>query len=126
MKTTEQYRAQAAWEQISELTKSNQLDEEFISAANGAASLIQSAGLGQAVAFWLAKGKRAPLKLTDFLAQWLLKAQNSNVRDTNKRGKDLMQTIIEIDSMDYRLLVTEAMAYLNWVKRFAKARNKED
>lgn len=114
--TTEQYRAKAAWNQISGIV----VDDEFLSSANGAVSLIQSSGLGQAVAFWLAKGTKHR-QLVDFLAQWLLKAEGENSADSNKTGKDLMFRITQIDSITYRYFTTEAIAYLNWIKRFAKA-----
>ncbi|MFW6348487.1 MAG: type III-B CRISPR module-associated protein Cmr5 [Cyclonatronaceae bacterium] len=118
--TTEQYRAKAAWQQVSSIN----VDDEFLSSANGAASLIQSAGLGQAVAFWLAKGGKH-IYLVNFLAQWLLKDAHANEIDKRKTGKHLMEHVTQIDSTKYRHLTTEAIAYLGWVKRFAKA-NQEN
>ena len=114
--TTEQYRAKAAWEQVNSI----EVNDEFLSAANGAASMIQASGMGQAVAFWLAKGGKHT-KLLDFLAQWLCKRPDSTTADDTKKGRDLMKYITEIDSTEYRHLTTEAIAYLGWIKRFAKA-----
>lgn len=120
-KTTEQWRAKSAWEQVNELKK-DQL-EEFSAIADGASSLIQKTGLGQAIAFWLAKGNKN-LILANFLAEWLLKDLESNVREKGKSGEKLMEKIINISSSDYRMLTNEAVAYLFWLKRFAKALKK--
>lgn len=117
--TTEQYRAKAAWKQVDSIV----VNDEFLSAANGAASMIQASGMGQAVAFWLAKGKKQKQyeQLVELLAQWLCKQTGSTTADDRKKGPDLMKHITEIDSTEYRHLTTEAIAYLGWIKRFAKA-----
>jgi len=121
-KTTEQYRAAAAWEQVYEVKEDSIGD--FSTAADGAASLIQKVGFGQAVAFWLAKGGKNEY-LVKYLAQWLLKSSNSNTRDKEKRGNDLMQELFKKSSTEYRALTNEALTYLNWLKRFAKGRKKD-
>jgi len=117
MKTTEQLIAQKAWDHIhSILNNRGKVSKEFVSAANGAASLILSVGLGQAVAFWMAKGKEG-LTVANFLANHLLNRDKAG-------ADDLMKEIMAKDYYDYRLLLRDALSYLNWLKRFAKA--KED
>ena len=120
-KTTEQLRAKAAWGQVYSL--SDDEVKEFSPEADGAAALIQQVGFGQAIAFWLAKGNNKEV-LALFLAQWLLRGNNSESINPDKSGKDLMECLISIPSSNYRHLTNEAMAYLNWLKRFAKARKK--
>jgi CRISPR-associated protein Cmr5 len=120
-KTTEQRRAKAAWEQVNSL-KDNEI-ENFSTVADGAASLIQKVGFGQAMALWLSKKKKHK-QLANFLAEWLLKDSHSNERAKGKKGEELMETLLEKSSTEYRRLTNEAIAYLNWIKQFAKARKK--
>lgn len=117
-KTTEQWRAKAAWGQVEDVKGDM---DTFSTVADGASSLVQKVGFGQAVAFWLAKGGKNK-ELLDLLAQWLLKPKQSNEPDPTKTGKDLMKHITEIDSSHYRVLTNEALAYLFWLKRFSKAK----
>ena len=112
--TTEQKRAKAAWEQIEALKEKNKLSKEFVSTANGASSLIHKVGFGQAVAFWLSKGKHNK-DLVDILSELLLE------NDKNNPGIDLMEHVTQINSKKYRILNNKAIAYLFWIKRFAKA-----
>ena len=122
-KTTEQWRAKAAWKQVHDSLNANSV-KEFSTVADGAASLIQKVGFGQAVAFWRAKGGKNE-NIVKFLSEWLLRPKDSNERDTSKDGKLLMEALIDKDSRGYRFYTNEAIAYLNWVKRFAKARKQE-
>ena len=122
-KTTEQFRAAAAWEQVYEIEDNDRV-KEFSTATDGAASLIQKVGFGQAVAFWLAKGGKNEY-LVKCLAEWLLKNSNSNTRDKTQSGNDLMQDLFNKSSTEYRASTNEALAYLDWLKRFAKGRKKD-
>jgi CRISPR-associated protein Cmr5 len=120
-KTTEQWRAKAAWKQVQ--TVSDTKLDDFSTITDGASSLVQKVGFGQAVAFWLAKGGKNK-DMVDFLAQWLLKPKQSNEPDPGKAGNHLMRYITEISSSEYRVLTNEALAYLFWLKRFSKAKKK--
>ncbi|MCC5935407.1 MAG: type III-B CRISPR module-associated protein Cmr5 [Balneolales bacterium] len=120
-KTTEQWRAKAAWEQVEKVSDSK--IDDFSTITDGASSLVQKVGFGQAVAFWLAKGGKNK-DMVDFLAQWLLKPKQSNEPDPHKAGNHLMKHITEINSSEYRVLTNEALAYLFWLKRFSKAKKK--
>jgi len=126
-KTTEQWRAKAAWKEINNYKGDM---DKLSTTADGAASLIQKVGFGQALAFWLAKGSSNSGKhnkdLADILAHWLLKSKGSHELDKSKDGKKLMEHLIELDSRQYRQKTNEALAYLNWIKRFAKAHKKDN
>ena len=126
--TTEQLRAKAAWEQINEVPD-NKIGD-FSTLTDGAASLIQKVGFGQALAFWLAKrsgkDKNDPKNLLpDYLAEWLIDGNQPYTRTKGKTGTDLLDKIMNNNSSEYRILTNEAIAYLNWMKRFAKAKDKE-
>lgn len=114
--TTEQLRAKAAMDAVKVIKQKYSDKKELKSTVNGMPALIQSAGLGPALAFYMAKDKK---HFTGVLAQWLL--GNGISPDKSKTEVNLMERITTCSSSEYRLLTTEAMAYLNWLKRFTSA-----
>ncbi len=118
--TMEQRRAKAAWA----LVHKKSLDESVV---KGAPAMIQSAGLGQAMAFNLAKGRG---DFVDCMAAWLLKEDRWGgdfdiTKDYRENiGKTLMQKITEVSAEEYRRYTMEAMAFLVWMKRFTEAKNQ--
>lgn len=114
IQTIEQERAKAAlkWAEQG-------VDKETLSAATGLPAMILMNGLGQAAAFYKSKGG-AQAGLYQLLSEWL--------RGSGKpyAGKnDLLKGITEGDLKAYRSAQAEALAYLQWVKKFAKAYAKE-
>lgn len=79
--------------------------------------MIHANGLGQAAAFFKSKKNKdgydvVLLALQDWLAQ----------PSRPFAGKiDLMRAVVEADLATYRLAQAEAMAYMDWVKKFASA-----
>lgn len=124
-KTMDQHRANWAWEH----TPRNP-DEKYVSLAEGAPALILATGLGQAVAFYLAKKKDHHLQLLKNLADWLLRGQNdlglTPPAQPQKTGEDLLNAIIIGDRDAYHALTDAALDYLVWLKRFAKAKQGAD
>jgi CRISPR-associated protein Cmr5 len=113
-KTRDQERAAAAWAS----TPENPSDE-YLSLVQGAGASIMSMGLGQTLAFYNSKGKEHHRRLGKALAAWLLEEESSGEGTPN--GKDLLERITETDSTQYSRWTTEALAYLTWLKRFARA-----
>ncbi len=115
-RTLEQERAKAAWDRISAV-KGKPYADKYGQLAKGAPAEIQANGLGQAVSFWRAKGKREPehRDLYDDVSIWL--KQKVTGRD------DLIGWIMDekTTSSQYRRATAEAMAFLLWLKRFAEA-----
>lgn len=115
--TTEQERANSAWNHIMQV-KSSQ--KEYGSLARGLPALIQTNGLGQALAFLRAKGKgertKAHTMIYNHLSQWVCKRM-----DTQNPPQDLLQWIIQQNSGLYRQATNEALAYALWLRRFAEA-----
>ena len=107
-----QQRAAAAWGATPET-----VSKEYLTVVRGAAATILISGLGQATAFWLAKGTDAHTRVADALGAWLLR----DASDT-AGAQDLLSHIRACDSGSYRRLTQEALAYLAWLKRFADAR----
>ena len=112
MQSIEQQRAKAALVWAESL--GNKLESEIVSAAVSMPAMILMNGLGQTAAFYKSKGG-AQEGLYQLLSDWL--KQNGKPY----AGKDLLQGITQGDAKSYRAAQVEALAYLQWVKKFAKA-----
>jgi CRISPR-associated protein Cmr5 len=131
-----QKRAEYALKQVLDFTKGNTQKEkdEFKSFSAGAPAMILQNGLGQALAFWLAKGKKDKdkdnkikeddkhIKLFDIVKGWLsLQEGDVNNRFVLKQ-KDrpgLINELAKMDQQQYLAAQSETLALLEWVKRFA-------
>jgi len=124
MQSIEQQRAKAAlaWAE----SQGKNVDSETVSAAVAMPAMILMNGLGQTAAFYKSKKSKDPNKpsayenLYKLLSDWLKK----NVKSYANK-KDLLEGITQCDAKDYRAAQVEALAYLQWVKKFAKAYAKE-
>lgn len=136
-RSLEQERAAFAWASIEEvISRNQQLSDErrywkdYGSLARSAAAYVQANGLGQALAFWRAKGYEwnpserrskpkqddAHAELLGHVANWLHKQKI--VPD----DKDLVEWISkDATTEEYRQASAEAIAFLIWLKRFAEA-----
>ena len=118
--TIEQRRAAHAWQRV-EAAALTPAFSEYKRLLQGLPVALHTAGLGQTVAFYLAKGQNDDAKphtrvLAD-LARWLLADRAEGARTP----RALMQAIQGGDSQAYRRLLAETHAYLAWLKRFAAA-----
>lgn len=109
MQSIEQQRAKAAlaWAEKG-------VDDKALSAAVAMPAMILMNGLGQTAAFYKSKGG-AQEGLYQLLSDWLKQVGKPYT------GKDLLAGITQGDAKDYRAAQVEALAYLQWVKKFAKA-----
>jgi CRISPR-associated protein Cmr5 len=113
--TIEQLRAKRALEWAQP-----RVDKETKSAAESFAPLILMSGLGQAAAFYKSKGGHHQ-RLYDLLSGWLC-APRQPFGDGNG---DLLRRLVAADQSTYRAAQAEALAFLQWVKKFAKAYGEE-
>ncbi|HCE17405.1 MAG TPA: type III-B CRISPR module-associated protein Cmr5 [Anaerolinea thermolimosa] len=117
-RSLEQKRASHAYNSILEAKQSNV--KELKSVARDAPASIQSNGLGQTLAFWKSKDKNKEKEkrywvIYNHLSSWL---KDQRVFE----GSDLLVWIATTaSSLHYRQATAEALAYLNWYKRFAEA-----
>lgn len=113
----EQQRASGAWDCLSKVSKDRK--EKYCQAAKGAMADIQINGLGQALAFWNAKGQKTSEKhyelLMNDVSNWVLK----QIKPSETRLLDWV--INGANTNEYRRATSEAMAFLAWLKRFAEA-----
>lgn len=116
-KTREQERAAKAWSCVSEV-KGKAYQKDYRSLAQKMSSYILTNGLGQALAFLKAKGKgnRADEHevLYGHLSEWVM------TQVDGKPSDQLLNWVMEKDSAAYRRATAEALAFLNWLKRFAE------
>ncbi len=116
-KTLEQQRARYAWECIQNV-QSEEFKGKYGSLARKVPMLILTNGLGQMLAFLKAKGNSEHITLFNHLSHWVLKQVAPASTTSNQ---DLLQWVLENDSVAYRQATVEALAFLVWLKRFAEA-----
>lgn len=125
MQTLQQQRAKHALESVQKLQKllessaRNDINGDKLKArASELPFMIHTNGLGQAAAFFKSKKdkKDGYEELYRILSSWL----TSEGRPFAGH-QDLMQAITSADMHLYRVAQAEAMHYMDWVKKFAKA-----
>jgi len=123
-RTLEQQRARAAWEAVEKVKKEKHRGK-YRSLARNLPSLILSNGLGTTLAFIKSKGSAEHTAIYDHLQQWLTHWIRSWLSNTT--AQDILQWIVtESTSETYRLVTTEALAFAQWLKRFAEAEIPDD
>jgi CRISPR-associated protein Cmr5 len=126
MQTMQQRRARQALTDIQGVVDADKQDRDFLKAlrayVNEMPAMIHMSGLGQAAAFYRSKGNgddakaRARLYVYNLLSGWLRQDGQPY------QGKaDLLDGITTDDMQTYRLAQAEAMAYMDWAKKFATA-----
>lgn len=129
--TLEQERAKLAWSQVTDAS-TKKLGDDYRSVVRKAPAMVKMNGLGQFLAFLLAKAGESARRIEDprrtppnaegllyrHVGTWLLSAQ-SPVR--LPPGDSLIERVISANSQAYRHATGETLAYLGWLKRFAEA-----
>lgn len=126
-RSLEQNRAQFAWEKVKAArARGNDFAQKYGQLARSAATEVQTNGLAQTLAFWRAKGKGNPNDEHQVIYQdvstWVLQQMKlSNL-------KSLLEWITDAKTStnQYRQATAEAMAFLQWLKRFAEAELSEE
>lgn len=116
IKTIEQRRAAEAWNDVNSV--SEQQKDRYKSRVLSSAALIQTNGLAQMLAFLRTKDD-ADKKLANQLAIWVKNQLYPDI--TNRPEGNLDQILRDKDSDTLRLATREALAYLQWLRRFAQA-----
>jgi len=114
VQTISQERAKHALAQVKDWSGENAKDQkELKSYASNFPAMVLMSGFGQACAFYRSKGGNHEL-LFKAVASWL---------HTQKiyASSELMDEIVGCDAAKYQLAQAEALEYLGWVKKFAKA-----
>lgn len=117
----EQKRAAAAWACVVDVRDNHtSYKGDYSSLARSAPTDIQTNGLGQTLAFWRAKGKDYHKKIYVDFSTWL------QTRIPESKPDVLEWVMQRANTNDYRRATAEAMAFLQWLKRFAEAELSEE
>jgi len=122
--TLDQQRARAAWESVQEVKKHSDYREKYGPVAKKLPMYVLTNGLGQALAFLRAKAnpkdpnKPKPENKANEAAYKHLSAW---VMEQMKQDGSLLEWLLKQNAATYRRATAEALAYLNWLKRFAEA-----
>jgi len=114
LRTLEQDRARYAWNCVQKV-KNQTFAGDYRTIAVKVPSLILTNGLGQTLAFLRSKPDRLHFQsIYRHLAEW--------VGNRVHASGDLLDWLVkEATSQQYRLATMEALALLQWLKRFAEA-----
>jgi CRISPR-associated protein Cmr5 len=116
-------RAAVAWQHI-QTVKPQSYQAKYGSLARRLPTLIQVNGLAQTLAFLKAKGKENdPKSRKEHFVQAFYHLSNWLCDRFDWGETDLLTKVLaqNMDSQRYRLATSEALAFLNWLKRFAEA-----
>ena len=119
----EQGRAQHAFQAARVGMKEKTYPKEYLSFVNEMPMLIKTNGLGAAVSFATYKNKASQL-VYEQLENWLGKDDPKQLLGSNAGG--LVEQLTQMPSTQYRAITVEVMAYLNWLRRFAKGLEKDN
>ncbi len=111
----ERQRAEVAWQNIKDI-KNEKYEGKYRSLVIQMPTFIQVNGLAQTLAFLKAKDQDHHRKAHEVLSNWFQK----RFPDNFSTG-DLLHQIINMNSQEYRWATREAIAFLQWLKRFAEA-----
>jgi CRISPR-associated protein Cmr5 len=125
-RTLDQERAEHALKQIRELEeKGSDKYKNYVSYVSALPATIVTNGLGQALASLLAKAKGEAADphylLYSHVASWLCQ----KLTDPKKDKDSFIDHLMEEDQHFYIRAQAEAIAYLNWLKQFARAYLRE-
>ena len=116
MQTLQQERARHALDKVHSWVKLND-GAKLKARTSELPFMVHANGLGQAAAFFKSKGRKDGYDVVFLALQSWLTTPNRPFADK----PDLMRAIVDADLSTYRLAQAEAMAYMDWVKKFASA-----
>jgi len=125
----EKGRAEFAYKCVEDVIKKSdqKKKKEYQSHVKRIPQMILSNGLGQTLAFIKAKSKKGNSydliykQLTDYM-----KSDCTSRISTPDNESDLIEWVISCDSIDYRYITQEVIAFLGWLRRFVEGLIKED
>ncbi len=122
LKETANARALFAYEQVDDHYSKN-----YTSYVKKMPALIMNNGLANTVAFATEKGKKWKewKEILDDLEEWLKSDEcpiPSTLKEKIKKG-NFSKSIILLNSDEYRIITREILNYLNWLRRFAAAKD---
>lgn len=124
LRSMEQERAEFALNKIQDIAKNPEsLQQEVVRHLTGLPALIRMNGLGQALAFYRMKGTGTGHEVIyRMVGEWLCaKSSKGRVFASNEDNPDVLAAITRSDIQQYMAAQNEALALLEWLKKFALA-----
>jgi len=128
--TLQQKRAAHAWACVEKVPA--EIQKKYGSLVRSLPALIQSDGLGQTLAFLLAKdgksknkGNTEHIEAYRNISNWI-SSKDSGLNIKYEQGETLLEWLLKQPTADYRRATVEVLAYLSWLKRFAEAKGWQD
>lgn len=122
MRTLGQKRAEFALKKVTDIPQEKK--ERFKPFSAGAPSMILQNGFGQALAFWISKGKDEHMAMFNIVEEWLSYENNdvhNNLVGRTTSHREFLEAISGMRQSEYLRAQKETLALLEWVKRFANA-----
>ncbi|MDD7451065.1 MAG: type III-B CRISPR module-associated protein Cmr5 [Treponema sp.] len=124
MENIQQERAKFAIEQLEKISSNQVIDKDTATFIVGMPNMILSNGIGQTMAFLLAKTDKEK-KVYRILKNWICK-KYANLGFTDKSDMDFIKTFCTLKQDKYLEIQRECLHLCEWLKRYARAFQEED
>ena len=124
MENIQQERAKFAIEQLEKISSNQVIDKDTATFIVGMPNMILSNGIGQTMAFLLAKNDKEK-KVYRILKNWICK-KYANLGFTDKSDMDFIKTFCTLKQDKYLEIQRECLRLCEWLKRYARAFKEED
>lgn len=124
MENIQQERAKFAIEQLEKISINQVIDKDTATFIVGMPNMILSNGIGQTMAFLLAKTDKEK-KVYRILKNWICK-KYANLGFTDKSDMDFIKTFCTLKQDKYLEIQRECLRLCEWLKRYARAFQEED
>ena len=124
MENIQQERAKFAIEQLEKISSNQVIDKDIATFIVGMPHMILSNGIGQTMAFLLAKTDKEK-KVYRILKNWICK-KYANLGFTDKSDMDFIKTFCTLKQDKYLEIQRECLRLCEWLKRYARAFQEED
>ncbi len=101
-----------------------EVKEKFKPFSAGAPTMILQNGFGQALAFWISKGRNEHKVMLNIVKEWLSYSENdvqNNFVPRTESYQEFFQAVSTMTQSNYLTVQKETLALLEWIKRFANA-----
>lgn len=130
VQTKQQRRAKFALESLQDKVKRDNVEKKLATFIVGMPNMILSNGLGQSLAFLKAKGKGEHNFVFNVIKKYLCKNYEDvfgkPVQDNFQDDFNFLKKFTEISQGDYIKMQDETLRMLEWLKRYARAFEKEE
>lgn len=125
IKTKQQKRADFALSQLKAKVSKNEITKELANFIVGMPNMILSNGLGQSLAFLKAKSSKKEREFVFNVIKTYLQNEYKNIF-TQQDNFEFLAKLNDISQIEYIKMQEEVLRMLEWLKRYARAFQKED